>query len=188
VSDHETRIESVIKVIAAFVWNLHLKRVLHGVDPDPRLNFWRVIYGNLFDMAVIEWCKLFGSHAETTHWKQVVPQADHDRFRRGLLEAVGLPHDEWTKYRDEVKDYRDTHAAHYTIPSLDPEAEVGGHYPDLGVALRAVLFYYAWLLENMPGVRGPPDLEAYCCSFSNQARAAAQKAIAATSAMDEHVR
>ena len=32
--------------------------------PEPRLNFWRVTYGNFTDMAVIDWCKPFGSDSE----------------------------------------------------------------------------------------------------------------------------
>ena len=51
---------------------IQLRRTLHAVWADPPLNFWRVIYGNLTDMAVLEWCKLFGSDDDQNqpiHWK-----------------------------------------------------------------------------------------------------------------------
>jgi hypothetical protein len=47
------------------------------------LNFWRLIYGNLMDMAVIEWCKLFGSDSEEhqpAHWKNIIPEAEHQEL------------------------------------------------------------------------------------------------------------
>ena len=50
-----------------------IKRALTAVDAKPRLNFWRLIYGNQLDVAVLEWCKIFGSDGEATHWKGVVP-------------------------------------------------------------------------------------------------------------------
>ena len=62
------------------------KRVLSALDPDPPLNFWRILHGNLLDTAVLDWCKLFGSDDEEhqkTHWKNVV--ADRDAFRAELL-------------------------------------------------------------------------------------------------------
>jgi hypothetical protein len=82
-----------VMIVAAIVWNIHLKRGLHDADPEPRLNFWRVIYGNCLDVVVIDWCKLFGSDNETKqqmHWKNIVPEAEHDGFRAGLLAATGL--------------------------------------------------------------------------------------------------
>ena len=50
-----------INILTSFVRTVHLKRVMHAIDPAPRLNFWRVIYGNSLDIGVIDWCKLFGS-------------------------------------------------------------------------------------------------------------------------------
>jgi hypothetical protein len=50
------------------------------------LNFWRVINGNLTDMAVLEWCKLFGSDDEQhqpVHRKNIV--SDPNQFRTELL-------------------------------------------------------------------------------------------------------
>ena len=43
------------------VRTIQLRRTFSAVSPTPTLVMWRVIYGNLTDMAVLEWCKLFGS-------------------------------------------------------------------------------------------------------------------------------
>jgi hypothetical protein len=42
--------------LTSFVRGDYLKRALHAVNGDPRLNFWRVIYGTMLDMAIIDWC------------------------------------------------------------------------------------------------------------------------------------
>ena len=64
------KIESHIERLVAVVRNATLRRVLHNIDPDPHLNFWRITYGNLTDVTVIEWCKTFGQDSEDGHWKK----------------------------------------------------------------------------------------------------------------------
>jgi len=44
-----------------------LKRALAAADPDPALNFWRVFTAIMLDMAVLEWCKLFGPTMRITN-------------------------------------------------------------------------------------------------------------------------
>ena len=80
--------------IGLIIRNAHLKRSLHRFNANPTLNFWRCIYGNLLDVAVLEWCKVFGSKKEPTHWEKVVPKEDHEQFCAGLLDAVGIDQDE----------------------------------------------------------------------------------------------
>jgi sarcosine oxidase delta subunit len=57
--------------------------------------------------------------------------------------------------------------------------------------LKAAHFYYDWILRRMQD-RGEAhhylDLDDYCRRFSDQAREAAQRAIAATATMDEKVK
>lgn len=192
-------LDHAVMVLAAVIRNIHLKRVLHAIDPAPRLNFWRLTYGNLLDMAVIEWCKLFGSdHKEhqPVHWKNTIPKEEHDAFRRGLLIHLGVTLDDWRKYRGEVKDYRDNYAAHLSGPSLCPEnkapgARSNGHYPKLGMALEASNYYYDQLLARLAAAgfqhHYPLDMREYCERFEAQARKAAIKAIAATADMVEEV-
>ncbi|MEO8441757.1 MAG: hypothetical protein ABI547_04675, partial [Betaproteobacteria bacterium] len=70
----------VVNIIGSLIRSVHLKRALSRIDPNPDLNFWRVIHGNFLDIAVIEWCKLFGSddkEHQKAHWKNLV--ADKDR-------------------------------------------------------------------------------------------------------------
>ena len=54
-----------------------MKRALTAVDANPHLNFWRLIQGNQLDIAVLEWCKVFGSENEATHWKEMKRYRDN---------------------------------------------------------------------------------------------------------------
>ena len=184
--------EHRIGIIVAFVRNVHLKRVMHDVDPEPHLNFWRMIHGNLLDVAVMEWCKLFGSDHEEhqpMHWKNVVPREEHEGFRAGLLNALGVPQKTWEAYWQQMKEYRDNHAAHFNAEFLRPENDP--HYPEFDLALEAAYFYYDWILKDMrnPGVqlRYPEDIRDYCRRFSEQASEVATKAISSTADLEETV-
>jgi hypothetical protein len=63
VSDRK-RLSDAVEVLANLVRNIQLRRELSAACAAPHLNFWRVIYGDLSDIAVLEWCKLFGSDDE----------------------------------------------------------------------------------------------------------------------------
>lgn len=189
----DDRLHHAVTIVAAVVRNIHLKRVLHDADPKPPLNFWRLMYGNCLDMAVMEWCKLFGSDNEEqqpVHWKNVVPAAGHDAFRAGLLTATGLSADRWMNERERVKAYRDKHAAHFDEEFIRTENDP--RYPDLGVALEAAYFYYEHLLAMLDdrgiGRRYPEDIREYCRRFAEQAAQAAKAALASTADMKDRVR
>jgi hypothetical protein len=183
-------IDQAVEVLAAVIWNIHLKRVLNVADPTPRLNFWRVIHGNQMDMAVIEWCKLFGSdHKEhqPVHWKNTIPEEEHDSFRQGLLRHLGITRDDWTKYRAEVKHYRDNHAAHLSVWRFREGTD--DRFPKLEIALEASYYYYEVLLSRIPTSEHhyPLDIRDYSMRFVEQASKAAIKAADATADMAEQV-
>jgi hypothetical protein len=71
---------------------------------DRESAFWRLIYGDLTDFAVVECCKLFGSDDEqhqTTHWKNVV--SDREQFGGDLLASLKLSMEEFFEYWQEMK-------------------------------------------------------------------------------------
>lgn len=172
---HVTRLGNVVR-------SAQLKRALTSVDPNPTLNFWRLIYGNLLDVAVLEWCKLFGADSEPTHWKRVV--SDHDAFREALLAALGINQPTWVAYWEEMKAYRDALVAHHA-----PETTVA-RYPSLDLALESSYFYYAHLIEKLRRLgeaRFPDDLREYSGRFEAQAREIAGRALTSTARIPERV-
>jgi hypothetical protein len=176
-TDHAQRLVAVVR-------NAHLKRALASVDPQPSLHFWCITYGNLLDVSVLEWCKVFGTNAEPTHWRRVIKDKNHDAFRKGLLVALGITSAEWIAYWKEMKNYRDKLAAHY-IDDGTVHA-----YPNLTLAITSSCFYYAHLIKELRALgekRFPEDLSTYGARFEAQAKDIAKTALAATSVHKEQV-
>jgi hypothetical protein len=160
-----------------------MKRALTAVAPAPGLNFWRLVHGNQLDIAVLEWCKVFGSDGEATHWKNVVPEANRDLYRAELLASLQIDADTWTAYWQELKDYRDNLVAHHIEDRV-------ANFPRLDLALTSSFFHYRYLLEKLRALgeqRYPDDLATYYVAFEEQARETAERATAATDGMEERV-
>ena len=174
---HPQPVELHIQTVWSFVRLVTLKRVLHEVVPDTKLDLWRIMMGASLDYGLIEWCKIFGSRADDTHWTNLVPKDRHDAFRDGLHKAVGKTAAEWDAYHTEMKEYRDKLAAHI---------DLGGNvanYPSFDAALAAAFYYYATFLypewsAKHPSAPYPADMDAYAADYHKKlldvATAAAQ--------------
>ncbi|MBU67016.1 MAG: hypothetical protein CL858_26760 [Cupriavidus sp.] len=146
--DHQFKLEgrmalpTLLVVQIDLVWSVirltTLQRALHEVLPHTQLDFWRTQMGATLDLAVIDWCKVFGSRSDDTHWTRLVPAERHDEIREGLLASLGMDVAAWNNYWDEMKTYRDTNAAHL---SLNPGAR-SQYVPRLDAALQACRYYY----------------------------------------------
>jgi hypothetical protein len=184
--DRRRQLAETIEVLSALIRNIALKKALHRTCAEPHLNFWRVLYGNQMDMAVIEWCKLFGSDdtdRQPTHWKNVV--ADQDVFRTDLLAAVGKSESEWRDYWLSMKRYRNMFVAHH-----DDRRRAIANYPLLDSALASGCFYYDYIREELGKLgldQEPSDIRRYARDFENQCAEVAAAAMAATREIEEKV-
>ena len=79
---------------------------------DLNSNFWRVARNSCRDMAIIQWCKLFGSWSETTHWKNHSFIKD---FEIEILKKTNISYDLWKKIHDCILEYRDKNVAHIDL-------------------------------------------------------------------------
>ncbi len=184
--DRKQQLFAVVEVLTSFVRSVHVRRTLETVWANPHLNFWRVIYGNLTDVTVLEWCKLFGSDDEQNqpvHWKNVV--SDHEAFLKNLLATLGIEESRWLSYWDEMKKYRDQAVAHH-----DERRRQILRFPQFDLALRSAAFYYDFVRSEllMLGIdQRPEDLSAYGKDFATQCRDVATAAIDATRSFRENV-
>jgi hypothetical protein len=174
------------EVLGTLVRNILLKRALHAADPNPRLNFWRIQYGNLMDMAVIDWCKLFGSddtERQPIHWKNIAD--DQDIFRSALLKALAMTHEDWEAYWQDMKKYRDFTAAHH-----DPRRAEIATYPVLDKALDSAFFYFEYIQHEMQklgvGLQ-PADVRRYAADFEAKCLEVARIALESTRDIPETV-
>lgn len=172
-------IDTHIQTIWSFVRLVTLKRVLHEVVPNTKVDFWRITMGASLDYGLIEWCKIFGSRADDTHWTNLVPKDRHDAFRDGLHKAVGKTAAEWDAYHTEMKEYRDTQAAHIDFNSKSD------NFPTFDAALTAAFYYYATFLypewsAKHPGSPYPADMDAFAKDYHQKLLAVATAAAQAT--------
>jgi len=175
-------LKTQIDRLVVIVRSIGIKCALHEIDQDPNLNFWRLIYGSMLDIAVIEWCKVFGADNQPTHWKKII--ANHQQFRSGLLSYLGKTEDVWCEYWESMKDYRNNHAAHHL--GVKP----GDIYPVLELALKSSFYYYSFLIKEVRGLGYacfPESLESYYNDFYNQTIKVAKAALESTKKFEEHV-
>lgn len=145
----------------------------HFVGGMPSLSnqFWNVTTGNYIDVAVMEWCKLFGNERqEKFHWKSVVK--NKALYKTQLLDMFEEGDPEWLGYREDMLIYRDKFVAH-----LDEENQY--IIPRLEKALKLVVFHYEYLLqhENEDGffLGKIPNIQTYFQQHFDMAREVYQK-------------
>ena len=120
---------------------IQMKKVLSEIEPNPKLNFWRLIHGSFMDLPSLEWCKIFGSNAEPTHWKEIT--SDHDKFKLLLLEYLNITETEWTCYWNQMKGFRDELIAHHSLNTSVSK------YPELDIALLHILMHRDHLIPSI---------------------------------------
>lgn len=177
--DRKKAILKAVDILAAVVRNIHLRRALSDVCAQPELIFWRIIYGNCTDTAVLEWCKLFGNDdkdKQPVHWKSL--SSDHDQFRKEMFSELNISKDKWQDCWEEMKRYRNRAVAHF-----DPLQVEILNYPKFDLALKSAEFYYLYLRGELATLGEgllPENLADYGDAFAKQSNAIAEVALHAT--------
>ncbi len=113
------------------------------------------IDGNFLDMAVIEWCKLFGDRKGKHYWKKVVSS---QIFEVEMLAHLNRSDHQFEDYIKEMREYRDKFLSH-----LDDQLVM--NIPRLDLAMAGVKFYYEYLVHQEASANDltglPTDLTAY---------------------------
>jgi len=146
-----------------FAQSIQVRRMIEGIALDPKQTFWIMTVNLLADAAAVEWCKVFGSWDEDTHWTQVVPKERHDQIRTDLLKALGLTQAAWEEYRNSIVSYRDQMVAHH-----DLDATVA-KYPHYNVAIVAANFMF----DQLRNIAGPDSLGGIPTSLDRWSRTVA---------------
>lgn len=121
------------------------------------------MHSNAVDIAVLEWCKLFGGRNENYSWRRVVSHSD--RFEQGLLVHLASNRTELRRYIDQMKFHRDKYVAH-----LDDENDM--FIPDFSIAWSATQFYFSYVTEvelvgvTVVGEAEPTLVDYYDAHFS----------------------
>jgi hypothetical protein len=100
------------------------------------------VNGNFVDMAILDWCKLFGDNKEQHHWGQILTDVSKRRtFKNGLLNEIKCSRAEWSLFGEKMLAYRNKLAAH-----LDREREID--VPCFDNAIASTSYYHRFLLAH----------------------------------------
>lgn len=107
---------------------------------------WGYITDVLSEHLTQNWCKIFGSTNEDTHWKQISEKNEIKNLiapysKDSILNATSLSNDEWEDYHSNMLTLRNKYFAHFDIKAMQL------HYPNLDVALNAAISYREWLSD-----------------------------------------
>ncbi len=116
-------------------WNSNTQQRKPIIDND----FWIRANGTLFDMSVIEWCKLFADHKGKHHWSRTF--SNKDEWKSKLLHHMGMTEEEYDFELMKLKEYRDKYATHLD----DPKSM---NYPLTEIMLRSASFLYDCIKNN----------------------------------------
>jgi hypothetical protein len=148
------RLRRVILVCGFFTRNLAYYRAAWRDDMARKelrgreSHFWRHANSNFFDVAVLEWCKLFGDRNDKHHWSNIL--SDPATFESNLLHHLGVDANAFGEYIEGIRRYRDKFVAH-----LDSKRIMD--IPDFDVAKAAIDFYHRHLLDHE--ISSPADLQ-----------------------------
>lgn len=101
--------------------------------------FWVNTNSNFLDIAVLEWCKLFGDERGKHYFAKVV--SDPAQFRKELLAKLMVTETAFNDCIEQMRTYRDKFVAH--LDELDKM-----QIPDLTIAKKSTIFLYEYLLTQ----------------------------------------
>ena len=128
-------------------------------------NYWIYCYNNSIDMAVLDWCHLFGNAEDELHWRNVISNVED--FRNDLLTFLDISFEDWEQYWNTVKDYRDKDVAHIEVRPVT-------NVPTMKLGITAVGFYYNSIISELRGFNDkyqvyPDDFFKYMQRYSEKA-------------------
>lgn len=108
--------------------------------PHVTRNFWVNANGNFIEIALLEWCKVFGDPKGAYSYKKCVREPDvvHDL----LLAAIGKSQQQWDNYVEAMRKYRDKFVAHW-----DEEVD-GALLPEMDIAKDSLVFLLDHCVQN----------------------------------------
>lgn len=143
--------------------------------------FWRHTASTHLGMAVLFWCRVFGTNSEPMHWKQTIQE--QPGFRNAILKATNFSIPQWEAYHAEMIDFRNAFIAHQQL--------VEGKVPDLTPALEVVKVANAWLRTEIGKIApdylvegelivysGPLDIDLYVENIAKEVEIALAKIFA----------
>jgi hypothetical protein len=104
------------EIVKMFIYHLTYYRTLRSGYEEYRLQneFWTLTIDAHLLRAAINWCMVFGSDNNQTHWKRLVKRSKSRvrSFREGLFQETGMDEERWKQYWESMTTFRNKWAAH----------------------------------------------------------------------------
>jgi hypothetical protein len=158
--------------------------MMEEIAIEPKQTFWIMSINLLGDRAAIEWCKIFGSWNEDTHWTRTIPKARHDEIRDGLFNATSLNQEKWEAYRNNIIGYRDQMVVHHDLDTTVAK------YPHYDSGLAAAFFMFDQLRNIAdPSLRGgiPNSLDRWSRTVTKNMNSIVKKSFEASATLGSNL-
>lgn len=124
-----------------------------------------------YDLAVYNWCMIFGTYSEPTHYQKLIEYknikkylccilscetVDKEIFKNHLLDCIGLSESEYVQVHKNIIDYRNRYLAH----RVNHPSEINDNdlvFPELNVIKQALEFFYLLLVQIINFFPDTPD-------------------------------
>lgn len=164
------KIEHSMMYLASFSRSYSLFNAIYGKLDEldygtGNLFPFKTICNALLSDSAVSWCKVFGSNAEETHWKTIIPE--HDEFRDCLLDNLNIEREHFTQYWKKMKTFRDNVVAHFNAEHFS-----AGSTPLFDIAELSSAFTHKYMRQLLPcnvDYSGPLCLIQYGRSTANAA-------------------
>jgi hypothetical protein len=122
-------------------------------------DFWVNLNGNFLDIAVLDWCFIFGDSRAEFRWQKLI--SDKTGFSARMYASLGCTEQEFNDYASTMRLYRDKRVAHrdrYLVG--DPKII----YPPLDLAVKSTSFLFTELVRlyhQMEEINAHKDLGSF---------------------------
>ncbi len=141
-----SNLTSIKKICCHFTRNIAFHQAgIRKSNNAFKIYFWIIANGNFAEIAILEFCKLFGSKNDKMMWANIV--TNKEDFKKNIEVETELKFSEFEEYVKEVKKYRDKYLSHF-----DEEVKL----PSLEIAKKCVFLYYNYVI-SLEGEGGFPS-------------------------------
>ncbi len=109
--------EIIEEIHLNFVRNYAIRKAIRESEVLKDIEIFKIISNSCFNIALTEWCKLFGSERDQSHWKK----CDVRGFRdiNDVLKDVNILECEFELLKENIKKFRDKYVSHADINEIE---------------------------------------------------------------------
>ena len=127
--------EIIEEIHLNFVRNYAIRKAILESEVLKDIEIFKIISNSCFNIALTEWCKLFGSERDQSHWKNCNERGFS--HINDVLQKVNIPESEFESLKNDIKNFRDKYVSHADIKDIEEL-----YVPYLSKVVEMVFFSY----------------------------------------------